>query len=100
MMDEESVSANDVDSMQYFKILVYKRIMLAVEKEKDIYYLPNFDNDSFSVAKLLNIKNILEETTAFKLLLFHNEFSKFPQHISDAFEHIDKFSSSQILKDY
>lgn len=100
MMDEESVNSNDIDSMQYFKILVYKRIMLAVEKEKDIYYLPNFDNDSFTVSKLLNIKNILDDNTSFKLLLFHNDFNKFPQHVSDAFEHIDQFSSSQILKDY
>lgn len=99
-MEEEAVSSEDHDSMQYFKILVYKRIMQAVEKEKDIYYLPNFDNDNFSVKRLLNIKNLLQGETAFNLLLFHNEFNKFPHHVTDAFEHISEFTNSQILKDY
>lgn len=100
MMEEESIAPEDQDSMQYFKILIYKRIMQAREKEKDIYYLPNFDNDNFSVKRLLNIKNILQEEDDFNLLLFHDEFNKLPQHISDAFEHISEFTNSQILKDY
>lgn len=100
MMEEESIMAEDQDSMQYFKILVYKRIMQAMEKEKDIYYLPNFDNSNFSVKRLLNMRTLLQEESTFNLLLFHDEFNKFPHHISDAFEHISEFTNSQILKDY
>lgn len=89
----------DYDSERtYLKILVFNKIQQAIEKNKDIYYIPDFDHD-FSIEKLLNIKKILNENE-FNILIFYNEFRKENDLLQDALGNLTKFSNSQIIRDY
>jgi hypothetical protein len=83
----------------YLKILIFNKIQQAVEKKKDIYYLPDFDNE-FSIEKLLNIKKILGEENEFNVLVFFNEFRRSPDILEDVFSNLSKFTASQIVRDY
>ena len=67
-------------------------------KNKDIYYIPDFDNE-FSIEKLLNLKKILGDNE-FNVLIFYNEFRKDISIIDDVFGNLSKFSNSQIIRDY
>ena len=82
----------------YIKILIFNQIRKAIEKNKDIYYIPHFD-ENFSIEKLLNIKKMLGENN-FNILLFYNEFKKDPDLLNDALSNLSKFSNSQIIRDY
>jgi hypothetical protein len=89
----------DYDSERtYLKILVFNKIQQAIEKNKDIYYIPDFEHD-FSIEKLLNIKKILNEND-FNILIFYNEFRKDNDLLQDALGNLTKFSNSQIIRDY
>ena len=67
--------------------------------KKDIYYIPDFDNE-FSIEKLLNIKKILGKDNEFNVLIFYNEFRKDPALLDDVLGNLSKFSHSQIIRDY
>ena len=83
----------------YLKILIFNKIQQAMEKKKDIYYIPDFDSD-FSIEKLMNIKKILGEDNEFSVLIFYNEFRKDQQLLDDVLGNLSKFDSSQIIRDY
>lgn len=96
IMEEEEVNFNN--DKTYLKILIFNKIQQAIDKKKDIYYIPDFDNE-FSIEKLLNLKKILGENS-FNVLIFYNEFRKSPEVIDDVFSNLSKFSNSQIIRDY
>jgi hypothetical protein len=96
IIEEEELSPSD-DKI-YLKILIFQKIQQAIDKKKDIYYIPDFDND-FSIEKLLNLKKILGDND-FNVLIFYNEFRKSPEVIDDVFSNLSKFSNSQIIRDY
>jgi hypothetical protein len=96
IIEEEELSPND--DKTYLKILIFNKIQQAISKKKDIYYIPDFDNE-FSIEKLLNLKKILGEND-FNVLIFYNEFRKSPEIIDDVFSNLSKFSNSQIIRDY
>lgn len=96
IMEEEEV--NFKDDKTYLKIIVFNKIQQALEKNKDIYYLPDFDNQ-FSIEKLLNIKKILGNNN-FNVLIFYNDFRKSPEIMNDVLSNLSKFNSSQIIRDY
>jgi hypothetical protein len=93
--EEEVDFSND---KTYLKILIFNKIQQAIDKKKDIYYIPDFDNN-FSIEKLLNLKKILGDND-FNILLFYNEFRKNPELIDDVFSNLSKFSKSQIIRDF
>jgi hypothetical protein len=95
IVEEEVDFIND---KTYLKILVFNKIQQAVEKKKDIYYIPDFEQD-FSIEKLLNLKKMLGENN-FNVLVFYNEFRRNPDIIDDVFGNLSKFSNSQIIRDY
>lgn len=82
----------------YLKILIFNKIRQAIEKKKDIYYIPDFDNE-FSIDKLLNLRKILGENN-FNVLIFYNEFRKDTTIVDEVLENLSKFSNSQIIRDY
>lgn len=96
IIEEEELSQQD--DRTYLKILIFNKIQQAIDKKKDIYYIPDFDNE-FSIEKLLNLKKILGENN-FNVLIFYNEFRKSPEVIDDVFSNLSKFSNSQIIRDY
>lgn len=96
IIEEEELSHND--DKTYLKIIIFNKIQQAIDKKKDIYYIPDFDNE-FSIEKLLNLKKILGDND-FNVLVFYNEFRKNPEIIDDVFSNLSKFSNSQIIRDY
>ena len=96
IIDEEEVNFQ-IDKT-YLKIIIFNKIQQAIDKKKDIYYIPDFENE-FSIEKLLNLKKILGENN-FNVLIFYNEFRKNPEVIDDVFSNLSKFSNSQIIRDY
>jgi len=96
IIEEEEVDFQS--DKTYLKILIFNKIQQAIDKKKDIYYIPDFENE-FSIEKLLNLKKILGENN-FNVLIFYNEFRKFPEIIDDVLWNLSKFSNSQIIRDY
>jgi len=96
IVEEEEVDFKD--DKTYLKILIFNKIQQAIDRKKDIYYIPDFDNE-FSIEKLLNLKKILGEND-FNVLIFYNEFRKNQEVIDDVFSNLSKFSNSQIIRDY
>lgn len=96
IMEEEELT--HIDDRIYLKIVIFNKIQQAIDKGKDIYYIPDFDNE-FSIEKLLNLKKILGENS-FNVLVFYNEFRKNNDILDDLFENLSKFSNSQIIRDY
>lgn len=96
IMEEEELTDN-VDKT-YLKVIVFNKIQQAIDKGKDIYYIPDFDNN-FSIEKLLNLKKILNGGS-FNVLVFYNDFKKSPDIKDALFENLSKFSNSQIIRDY
>lgn len=97
IMEEEEISF-DVEKT-YLKIIIFQKIQQAIDKNKDIYYIPDFD-EQFSIEKLLNIRKILGEENNFNVLIFYNEFRKEPKILDDVLGNLSKFSASQIIRDY
>jgi hypothetical protein len=95
LIEEEEIDPSD---KTYLKIIIFNKVQQAIEKNKDIYYVPNFDDD-FSIEKLLNLKKILGDN-AFNVLIFYNDFRKNPKVLDDVFTNLSKFSNSQIIRDY
>lgn len=89
---------NIKEDKTYLKILIFNKVRQAIEKKKDIYYIPDFDSD-FSIEKLLNLRKILGENN-FNVLVFYNEFRKDNELLDDVMENLSKFSNSQIIRDY
>ena len=96
IVEEEEVDFDD--DKTYLKILIFNKIQQAVDRKKDIYYIPDFDNE-FSIEKLLNLKKILGENN-FNVLIFYNEFRKNQEIIDEVFSNLSRFNSSQIIRDY
>ncbi len=96
IVDEEDVNFDQ--DKTYLKILIFNKIQQAVDRDKDIYYIPDFENE-FSIEKLLNLKKMLG-TNNFNVLIFYNEFRKNQDVIDDVFSNLSKFSNSQIIRDY
>jgi hypothetical protein len=96
IIDEEEVDFKK--DKTYLKILIFNKIQQAIDKKKDIYYIPNFDED-FSIEKLLNLRKILGDNN-FNVLVFYNEFRRNPEIMDDVLSNLSKFSNSQIIRDY
>jgi hypothetical protein len=94
--EEEEVDFKD--DKTYLKILIFNKIQQAIDRKKDIYYIPDFEND-FSMEKLLNLKKILGDNN-FNVLIFYNEFRKNQHILEEIFDNLSKFNSSQIIRDY
>lgn len=97
IMEEEEISFEKEKT--YLKIIIFQKIQQAIDKNKDIYYIPDFDNQ-FTIEKLINIRKILGEENDFNVLIFYNEFRKDPDVLDNVLGNLSKFSSSQIIRDY
>lgn len=96
IVEEEELTFED--DITYIKILIFNKIKQAIERNKDIYYIPDFDEE-FSIEKLLNLKKMLGNNP-FNVLIFYNEFKRDQDLIDDLFDNLGKFSNSQIIRDY
>jgi hypothetical protein len=97
ILEEEEIEFDEQKT--WLKILIFQKIQQAIEKNKDVYYVPDFESD-FSIDKLLNIKKILGNENNFNILVFYNDFKKEQKLIEDVFGNLTKFNASQIIRDY
>lgn len=98
ILDEEKIDIEDSDALAFFKVLIWKRIQLAKEKKKDVYYIPNFYNQNLDIIKLLDLKNLVDDGD-FNLLLFFQEFVS-TIWLNDIMDNIHVFNVAQVIKDY
>ena len=97
LIEKENI---DVDTEKtYLKVLIYQKITQAVKKNRDIYYVPYFD-EKFSIEKLINIKKLLSTNNTFNVIIFYNDFRENENLINEAFENLSKFDNSQVIRDY
>jgi hypothetical protein len=103
IMEEEEITLDSETTFDkqkmYLKIIIFQKIQQAIEKNKDIYYVPDFESE-FSIEKLINIRKILGNQNNFNVLIFYNEFRKDPDLLDDVLGNLSKFSNSQIIRDY
>ena len=102
ILEEEKINKENPNMLIYFKVLIYKKFQIAIEKNKDIYYIPNFDDPSSNITDLVKLKNVLENHK-FNLLAFYNdtkEIKKKDMHINILMQHLNIFDASQIIQDY
>jgi hypothetical protein len=97
ILEDEEIGFDEEKT--WLKILIFQKIQQAIEKDKDVYYVPDFDGD-FSIEKLLNIKKLLGPDNNFNVLIFYNDFRKEQKVIDDVFGNLTKFNASQIIRDY
>ena len=94
---KEEEMEGESDKM-FLKIVIFNKVKKAIEKGKDVYFIPDFE-DEFSIEKLLNLKKLLEDNN-FNILLFYDEFVSDQERLFEVLENLNKFSHSQIIKDY
>ena len=97
IISEEELD-NESDK-KILKIIIFNKIVQAIEKNKDIYYIPNFDDPDYSLDKMMNLKKLLGKNN-FNILMFYDEFNKTPFLADEALDNLSKFTHSQIIKDY
>jgi len=97
IIEEEEIMPDDEKT--YLKIIIFNKIQQALEKKKDIYYIPDFSGE-FSIEKLMNIRKILGDESEFNVLVFYNEFRKEADILEEVLGNLSRFSKSQIIRDY
>jgi len=84
----------------YFNLMIYTRINHALKKGKDIYYIPDYNNNNINIEQLFKLRDSIEYEIDYNVLLFYDEFIDDDEILSDVLNNLDKFNSSQIIKDY
>ena len=98
-MEESGIKDDDV-FLEWFNLMVFTRITQALNKEKDVYYIPNFTNKKFDVKEIFKIKSVLKDGTLFNVLMFFDEFKDDIRFQNEVLTNITMFDKSQIIKDY
>jgi hypothetical protein len=96
----EENEINDDRYSDYFNLMIYTRIIQSLNKGKDIYYIPNFQNEKLDICEILKIKKILKDGTNFNVLMFFDEFKDDVRIQNDVLTNIGLFDNTQLLKDY
>ena len=90
----------DSKHRDYFNLMIYTRINHALRKGKDIYYIPSFKNNNIKIEQLFNLKESIDFEIDFNILIFYDEFIDNENILEEVYNNLDKFNSSQIIKDY
>jgi len=86
---------------EYFNLIIYTRIKHSIDKNKDVYYIPNFNNKDFDIEEVFKIKKILTSNDMnFNILIFYDEFKDNDYINQSILENMNIFDASQILKSY
>ena len=90
----------DKKHKDYFNLMIYTRINHALKKGKDIYYIPDYNNNNINIEQLFKLRDSIDFEIDFNILLFYDEFIDDESILIEVYENLDKFNSSQIIKDY
>jgi len=96
---EENLVKDKIKHKDFFNLLIFNKIKQSISKHKDIYYIPNFEDD-ININDLLKLRQIIKTpSNNFNILLFFDDF-KNDDIINNIINIIDTFDSAQIIKDY
>jgi len=85
----------------YFNLMIYTKIRQALNKNKDVYYIPNLNKiNNLEVDEILQIKDNLKEEINFNLLFFFEDFKENEKLNTNLLSSISLFDAIQIIKDY
>lgn len=97
MIEEKEVESHQ--DFLFLKMMIYTKIKKALEKDKDIYYVPDF-NEEFNLSKLMNLKEVIGEESNFNILVFWEDFEEDDKYLNEAMSNLAYFDGSQLLRDY
>ena len=98
-LEEEDIDYEEYKD--YFNVIIYTKILHAFKKGKDIYYIPNFDNEDINIEEIFKLSKLIPEIKIkYNVLSFYNDFSIDSKLNNFILNNIDKFTTSQIIKDY
>ena len=85
----------------YFNLMIYTKIRQALNKNKDVYYIPNLNKiNNLEIDEILQIKENLKEEINFNLLFFFEDFKENEKLNTNLLSSISLFDAIQIIKDY
>lgn len=97
MMDDEEIDEDNLSS-DFFKILIWKKVEWAIERGKDIYYIPWTRNQFFNPQKTLTLKCMVPHDWRFDMLLFHNDFRN-DHKLNTFYNMLSEFDGTQIVEE-
>ena len=98
LLDEYDIDLNK--HKDYFNLIIYTKINHALKKNKDVYYIPNYKKNNINLDNLFKLKDTIIYDINFNILFFYDEFKNDEKIIEEVFNNLDKFTYSQIIKDY
>lgn len=103
MAEDEGLTYEDAVKYEFFKLLILKEFYRAIDRKRDIYYIPHFETDDMkeNPTKILTMKemDIIDTNFTFNLLCFYNDFDA-PAEVTEILNKIEEFDFIQLLKDY
>lgn len=85
----------------YFNLMVYTKISHAMQKNKSIYYIPDFSDPDINVKQVYGVKNVFKEYEFdFNALVFYKEFEYDKDIRDDIFDNLNFFDNSQLIEDF
>ena len=99
-LEEYDINQNYDTYKSYFNLLIYNRIIQSFSKNRDVYYIPNFNNKKLDVNDIFKIKKILDPNIKFNILIFFDEFKNDDDIYQSILSNMNIFDASQILKSY
>jgi len=97
---EENQIVNINKYRDYFNLIIYTKIIQSLRKNKDIYYIPNFVNNDFSIDEVINMKSHIDNSINFNILIFFDDFGPDDDNFKKVLQNLDIFDNSQIIRDY
>lgn len=88
-----------IKDREYLNTFIYLKIIEAMRKNKDIYYIPDFSNKDVFVSKLVKLKKLINLPNI-NVIMFFDDFIEDEDFISDFFNNVSNFDRLQILKDF
>lgn len=100
IVESNKINPNNKNEVMYFKLLVYKEITTALEKNNNIYYIPYIDNPNrkFNIEKILKLKKICRTDYNYNLIYFFDkDYSELENHV---YRNVSYFDDILMLDDY
>lgn len=88
-----------IKDREYLNTFIHLKIIEAMRKNKDIYYIPDFSNKDVFVSKLVKLKKSINLPNI-NVIMFFDDFIEDEDFISDFFNNVNNFDRLQILKDF
>jgi hypothetical protein len=96
---EENQIKDKIKFKDYFNLIIYTKIIQSIDKNKDVYYIPNFYDENLNINEIIKLKKYTESSN-FNALMFFDEFGQDDKIFKEVISKLDSFDCSQIIRDY